>query len=203
MDQELISLHTSLFLERTPYFIPRAPFDLGKDWDLDSTPWWFKRISRRLGVRTPELEAAIILASLGHDIRYYYGGTRDMKDEADRAFEREIIVYAGILGGPEWAERAAGVDRFAVGLFGIPSAAGFAWSYGMPPLKRGFTPPSPTQRRTIDQVVQTLYLRVVGGRYLITPRQAGMTTPAARQQLDRLLQTLRTQPQHGSHLRAV
>src|SRR5262245_22883375 len=77
------------------------PFNVAQHWDADSTPPIAAEISRFVGnlipsgpARTPRIEAAIVLASLMHDVAYYYGGSEADKEAADRVFRQQIPYFA-------------------------------------------------------------------------------------------------------------
>ena len=79
-------------------------FNPQKSWDADSTPPALAALSRKIGelfpkmgARTPEIEAAIVLASLMHDVAYYYGGSRSEKQDADSRFRKQIPFFASLL----------------------------------------------------------------------------------------------------------
>lgn len=138
------------------YVVPSVRFKLNTHWDLDSTPKPARMLSRALGIRTLQFEKAIILASLPHDIRYYYGGSLSMKNKADRLFEQDLHKHAATTGAGGVSVRAWG-DRMAVAIGGSNPLTAYGWGYSR---KRGarvmggvFSKPSAAQRQAIERFV--------------------------------------------------
>jgi len=152
MFRELETAHARIVASSTGtgYTPPSRAFEFAVDWDLDSTPDLVRRLSRALGTRTPELEASIALASLGHDIRYFYAGSQSMRQEADLLFKEEINEFAALLhSGGAKADLVSSADWLAVNLFGgWPFKMPYSWGYGLPEDQRGYT--SPTHRTQLE-----------------------------------------------------
>lgn len=147
-------------------------FDVAKYWDADSTPPALAALSRAVGsmapksgARTPEVEAGIVLASLMHDVAYYYGGDVEQKAAADALFGKQIPYFASKLSHDpkvaSAAQMAAAVDVSAVTLGGLPSAESYAWSYGLKPSQRGFAPLQPGEAQAISKVARETFESVV------------------------------------------
>lgn len=147
-------------------------FDVAKYWDADSTPPALAALSRTVGAlaptsgaRTPEVEAGIVLASLMHDVAYYYGGDVEQKAAADALFGKQIPYFASKLSHDpkvtSAAQMAAAVDVSAVTLGGLPSAESYAWSYGLKTSQRGFAPLQPGEAQAISKVARETFESVV------------------------------------------
>ncbi|QLH51673.1 MAG: hypothetical protein HWD57_19130 [Candidatus Accumulibacter cognatus] len=147
------------------------PFDPQKHWDADSTPPVFAAISRELGellpgigARTPEIEAAIVLASLMHDVAYYYGGSRSEKKAADELFSKQIPFFASLLNQEtvQEAKVTAFVDKLAVTIGGGPPfQKDYSWSFGFEKAQRGYTELDPTEAMKIRCRAQYVFVKVV------------------------------------------
>ncbi|MBN8451685.1 hypothetical protein [Accumulibacter sp.] len=148
-----------------------TPFDPQRSWDADSTPPALAAFSRKIGqlfpgigARTPEIEAAIVLASLMHDVAYYYGGSRSEKDDADSLFRQQIPFFASLLNkeaGPV-ARVTAFVDEMAVTIGGgHPFQEDYSWSYGFEKAKRGYTRIDQTEALKIRCCAQGVFRHVV------------------------------------------
>jgi hypothetical protein len=81
------------------------PFSVQKYWDADSTPAPLAKLSRLIGrldprspARTPQIEAGIVMASLMHDVAYYYGGSEAQKAIADSLFGQQIPYFVEQVG---------------------------------------------------------------------------------------------------------
>lgn len=150
--------------------LPR--FDVQKYWDADSTPSALASLSRavggvapRSGGRTPVIEAAIVMASLMHDVAYYYGGWSSDRERADELFGAQIPYFAAKLDpeaiGP--AKVAAAVDVAAVRVGGgVPFKEGYSWSYGFEPSQRGYATLDPGQLKQVQQISRETFREVVG-----------------------------------------
>ncbi|MCC7073461.1 MAG: hypothetical protein IT383_19270 [Deltaproteobacteria bacterium] len=150
--------------------LPR--FDVARFWDADSTPACLACASRALGTlvagaRTPEIEAAIVMASLMHDVAYYYGGNSTDRDLADDLFGRQIRAFVARLkpNDPE-AERAAArtaaADVAAVQLGGgFPFGKSYSWSYGFDHANRGYASHLPDEAAKIRAVAREAFTEVV------------------------------------------
>ncbi len=150
--------------------LPR--FDVARFWDADSTPACLACASRALGsmvagARTPEIEAAIVMASLMHDVAYYYGGNSTDRDTADDLFGRQIQAFVARLrpNDPE-AERAAArtaaADVAAVQLGGgFPFGQSYSWSYGFAKPDRGYASHLPDEEAKIRDIARGAFADVV------------------------------------------
>lgn len=150
---------------------PLAPFDPQRFWDADSTPPALAAFSRKIGelfpeigARTPDIEAAIVLASLMHDVAYYYGGSLSEKKAADRLFRKQIQFFASLLN--KKAGRVATVtalfDELAVMIGGGPPfQEDYSWSYGFEKTKRGYTQLDPAEAMKIRRCTQDVFRDVV------------------------------------------
>ncbi len=149
--------------------LPR--FDIQKYWDADSTPSALASLSRavggiapRSGGRTPVIEASIVMASLMHDVAYYYGGWSSDRERADELFGAQIPYFAAKLDpeaiGP--AKVAAAVDVAAVRVGGgVPFKEGYSWSYGFEPSQRGYATLDPGQLEQVQQISRETFREVV------------------------------------------
>ncbi|HMW55241.1 MAG: hypothetical protein NOF05_15890 [Candidatus Accumulibacter phosphatis] len=148
-----------------------APFDPQKHWDADSTPPAFSTISRKIGelfpgsgARTPDIEAAIVLASLMHDVAYYYGGSASEKKAADERFRKQIPFFASLLNQDNGrvAKVTAFVDELAVTIGGgYPFQKDYSWSFGFEKEKRGYTELEQTEAMKIRRCAQEVFVNVV------------------------------------------
>lgn len=149
--------------------LPR--FNVKKFWDADSTPPALACVSRSVGswlpnsgARTPKVEAAVVLASLMHDVSYYYGGWQDQKSAADSLFGKQIVAFAGVF-GPETknaARTTAAIDQAAVALGGgVPFEQSFSWSYGFAQSERGFASLNPGEQEKIRSIGQQTFKTVI------------------------------------------
>lgn len=150
--------------------LPR--FDVEKFWDADSTPPALACLSRKLGdllpgARTPEIEAAIVLASLMHDVGYYYGGNSTDRDRVDATFGRQIQHFVGKLKpGDEdvarAAKRTAAIDVAAVQVGGgCPFNQAYSWSYGFAGPDRGYASHLPDEDAKIRAIARSTFTDVV------------------------------------------
>lgn len=182
-----------------PYECPEQVFDLNLNWDLDSTPSLVRALSRRLNIRTPALEAAIACASFGHDIRYYYGGTREMKSSADAVFAEEIRRFVCLIDEPDGRDGSfvSRADRLAVRVGGqpsflpfIPSSRVYAWSYGLPVARRGYLVTQDAQASVIERLVGEFSKLFVSGAFTLNCGQISKLSSQGRVQLQNLLEKL-------------
>lgn len=175
-----------------------ARFDPATHWDLDSTPDNLRQLSRTLGFRDGAIEAAIVMASLRHDIRYYYGGTgggwslwSGDKEAADKAFRGEIIDFAGRLSDNDLKARlVADVDFAAVTVGGVPELnKPYSWSYGLSGPK-GYFGISDAERAQIQTFANNTFADVVHqlatGSFVFTPQQEKILTPEIKRELKNL-----------------
>ncbi|MBI1947966.1 MAG: hypothetical protein HYS27_19910 [Deltaproteobacteria bacterium] len=150
--------------------LPR--FDVERFWDADSTPPALACLSRKLGdllpgARTPEIEAAIVLASLMHDVGYYYGGNSTDRDRVDDTFGLQIRHFVGKLKpGDEDAARAAArtaaIDVAAVQLGGgCPFNQPYSWSYAFAGHDRGYASHLPDEDAKIRAIARGTFADVV------------------------------------------
>jgi hypothetical protein len=150
--------------------LPR--FDVQRFWDADSTPPALACLSRGLGqllpssgARTPTIEAGVVMASLMHDVAYYYGGNSTDRDSADRLFGAQIPFFVGLLdkGAVAAAERTAAVDVMAVSAGGgFPFRESYSWSYGWEKRDRGYASLNPGEAERIQGVARETFKQVVG-----------------------------------------
>ncbi len=148
-----------------------APFDAHRFWDADSTPPALAAFSRKIGnlfpetgARTPDIEAAVVLASLMHDVAYYYGGSLSEKEAADRLFREQIQYFASLLN--ERTGQVAAVtalfDQLAVMIGGGPPfKEDYSWSYGFEKAKRGYTQLDPADAMKIRRCARDVFRDVV------------------------------------------
>lgn len=147
------------------------PFSVEKFWDADSTPAPLAKLSRVLGkidprspARTPQIEAGIVMASLMHDVAYYYGGSEAQKAIADTLFGRQIPYFVGKL-DPQAGSRAkvtAAIDVDAVAFGGgFPFNQSYSWSYGFPRPERGYTTLEKGEIQRITKEAQSNFVAVV------------------------------------------
>ncbi len=149
--------------------LPR--FSVDKFWDADSTPPALASLSRgvggwlpKSGARTPQVEASVALASLMHDVSYYYGGWQDQKAGADDLFARQIVSFAGRLSpeAKQAAQLTAAVDKAAVALGGgVPFDKSYSWSYGFAQADRGYATLDPGEAEKIRGISQQTFRTVV------------------------------------------
>lgn len=150
--------------------LPR--FDVEKFWDADSTPPALACLSRKLGdllpgARTPEIEAAIVLASLMHDVGYYYGGNSTDRDRVDDTFGRQIQHFVGKLkpgddDAARAAARTASIDVAAVQIGGgCPFNRSYSWSYGFAGPDRGYASHLPDEDAKIRAIARGTFTDVV------------------------------------------
>jgi hypothetical protein len=158
-------------------------FSVQKYWDADSTPAMAAALSRIVGkflpasgARTPEIEAGVVLASLMHDVAYYYGGNEVQKAAADALFAQQIPAFVAMLNPKlkDAAERTAAVDRLAVQKFGgEPFDKDYSWNYGLAKGLRGYRLLDEGQAAKIQQVarkeLQTLVGDIKSGRLDLSP----------------------------------
>ena len=150
--------------------LPR--FSAQKYWDADSTPPALACLSRSVGrlfpssgARTPAVEAGIVLASLMHDVAYYYGGNSTDRDNADRLFGAQIPWFVGLIdkSSVEAARTAACVDEAAVNLGGgFPFRESYSWSYGWKKNDRGYASLNPGENERVRAVARESLAEVVG-----------------------------------------
>lgn len=160
--------------------LPR--FEVQKYWDADSTPAALASLSRAVGSvapksggRTPTIEAGIVMASLMHDVAYYYGGWSADRERADQLFGAQIPFFAGKL-DPEAvssAKVAAMVDVAAVRVGGgVPFHESYSWSYGFAPAQRGYATLNPGQSEQVQRIARGTFREVVGqiasGQFLLS-----------------------------------
>lgn len=149
--------------------LPR--FSVQKYWDADSTPPALACLSRTVGrlfpssgARTPIVEAGIVLASLMHDVAYYYGGNSTDRDNADRLFGAQIPWFVGLIdkGSVEAARTAACVDEAAVNVGGgFPFCESYSWSYGWKKSDRGYASLNPGENERVRNVARDSLTEVV------------------------------------------
>jgi hypothetical protein len=116
------------------------------------------------GARTPEVEAGLVLASLMHDVAYYYGGSAAQKHAADALFGAQIPAFVARLAPDEvaGAKHTAAVDVAAVTLGGgFPFKEAYSWGYGFPVEQRGFVELEPGEVERIRQVARETFTVVV------------------------------------------
>lgn len=146
-------------------------FSVERFWDADSTPPALAALSRVVGklhagsgARTPAIEAGIVMASLMHDVAYYYGGSEAQKSAADTLFGAQIPYFVGKLdpasAKPAELTAAIDVDAVAVG-GGWPFSESFSWSYGLPPPERGFHTLAGGEATRIRQTAREVFREVV------------------------------------------
>lgn len=146
-------------------------FSVKKFWDADSTPPALACVSRQVagwlpnsGARTPQVEASVVMASLMHDVSYYYGGWQDQKTQADALFGKQIVAFAKLL-GPEAGAAAkvtAAVDEAAVTLGGgVPFEQSYSWSYGFSQADRGYASLNPGEAEKIRAISQETFKSVI------------------------------------------
>lgn len=151
--------------------LPR--FSVAKFWDADSTPACLACASRALGsvvagARTPEIEAGIVMASLMHDVAYYYGGNSTDRDTADATFGRQIRYFVSKLkpgdeDAAKAAARTAAADVAAVQLGGgFPFGSSYSWSYGFAKPDRGYASHLPDEANKIRTIAHETFAEVVG-----------------------------------------
>lgn len=173
-----------------------SPFEASRHWDLDSTPDLARKLSRWVGTRTPEVEAAIIMASLKHDVRYYYGGSAEMKRDADEGFAQEIQDYGDVLGVKGAIARiVADVDRLAVDLGGgAPFDQPYSWGYGLLKGERRYVVLATGEQPRIEALAKaesnTVIQQLATGTFAFTEQQLSIITPEIRDQLRKLAQAL-------------
>ncbi len=146
-------------------------FNVSKFWDADSTPPALACVSRSVGgwlpssgARTPKVEAAVVMASLMHDVAYYYGGWQDQKSAADALFGKQIVAFAGKFGAEvqNSAKTTAAIDQAAVALGGgVPFEESYSWSYGLPMDQRGYATLNPGEQEKIRAISQQTFKTVV------------------------------------------
>lgn len=150
--------------------LPR--FDVARFWDADSTPACLACASRALGnvvlgARTPEIEAAIVMASLMHDVAYYYGGNSTDRDMTDDLFGRQIRAFVARLkpndpDAERAAARTAAADVAAVQLGGgFPFTKPYSWSYGFDGPNRGYASHLPDEAAKIRAIARSSFSDVV------------------------------------------
>lgn len=147
------------------------PFSVERYWDADSTPAPLAKLSRVVakvlphsGARTPTIEASIALASLMHDVAYYYGGSAAQKSVADTLFGQQIQYFAAKLDGRAGraSQITANVDVDAVALGGgAPFVESYSWSYGLPTAERGYATLEQGEAAKIRKVAQETFTTVV------------------------------------------
>lgn len=146
-------------------------FSVKKFWDADSTPPALAGLSRQVGAwapksgaRTPQVEAGIAMASLMHDVAYYYGGSIADKQRADKLFGDQIPYFVGKLnpGAVEAAKATSLVDVAAVKAGGgVPFEESFSWSYGFEQSQRGFATLDGGENQKIDKISRDTFKQVV------------------------------------------
>lgn len=141
-----------------------------------------------------------MMASLMHDVAYYYGGSLEDKANADKVFGRQIVAFAGLLdskaAGP--AQRTAAVDVAAVTVGGgWPFREDYSWAYGFAEGNRQFTNLEPGEREKIQSVegktLQTVVKQIAAGQFTPSKQmQAKLDrlAPEYREQLLKSLQAL-------------
>lgn len=151
----------------------RPRFSVEKYWDADSTPPALAALSRavgriggKTGARTPEIEAAIVMASLMHDVGYYYGGPEAQKGLTDKLFGDQIPAFVKRL-NPSAAQAAkltAMVDVEAVkfGGGGPLFDQSYSWSYGFEQPRRGYSQLADGEPQAIRRIAQETFKDVVG-----------------------------------------
>jgi hypothetical protein len=149
--------------------LPR--FHSKKFWDADSTPPALAALSRDIGellpqsgARTPHIEAAVVMASLMHDVSYYYGGTRENKAAVDGLFGQQIPSFASRLSDSagQAARVTAAVDVAVVTVAGgWPFQEKYSWSYGFELQQRGFHELKAGEVAKIERVAQETFVGVV------------------------------------------
>ncbi len=148
-----------------------ARFDVARFWDADSTPPALAALSRRVGARwpssgarTPEIEAAVVLASLMHDVAYFYGGSAAQKAEADALFGAQIPAFVAKLAPEEVtaSKHTALVDVAAVTLGGgAPFKEPYSWGFGFPAAERGYVTLAPGELERIRQIARETFTQVI------------------------------------------
>ena len=104
------------------------------------------------------------MASLMHDVSYYYGGSSDDKGRADRVFGEQIPYFVGKLdpSAVEAAKIASMIDVAAVKLGGgVPFKTSYSWSYGFEPSQRGFATLDRGENKKIDTIARETFKQVV------------------------------------------
>lgn len=149
--------------------LPR--FDVARFWDADSTPAALACLSRGVGralptsgARTPEVEAGVVLASLMHDVAYYYGGNSTDRYNADQLFGAQIPYFVGLLdpAAVAAARRTAVVDVAAVDMGGgFPFCASYSWSYGWAKSDRGYATLNRGENEKVQAVARETFTEVV------------------------------------------
>lgn len=190
--------HRDVDIGRPASTLPR--FSVAKFWDADSTPAALACVSRALGqwaprsgARTPETEAAVVMASLMHDVAYYYGGSQAEKMRADQLFGAQIPYFAGKLNpsAVPAARLTAAADVAAVTLGGgVPFLESYSWSYGLPQSDRGYTTLERGEGAKIQRISRETFKRVVdqiaGGRFKMSDvlkNKLEQTDPEYRKQV--------------------
>jgi hypothetical protein len=156
-------------LGRPTSSLPR--FSVEKFWDADSSPPALVALSRAVGAlapksgaRTPQVEAGVVMASLMHDVAYYYGGTSEQKGRADRIFGDQIPYFVSRLNpaAVEQARTTAMVDVAAVAVGGgFPFKESYSWSYGLQEKDRGYITLDRGEDAEIAKVAQQTFREVV------------------------------------------
>jgi hypothetical protein len=142
-------------------------FNATTHWDSDSTPSALRTLSRatgkawsQSGARTPKIEAAVVMASLMHDVRYYYGGDASARRNADKIFGQQIVAFAKTF-GPDVGRAAqvtAKVDQAAVGLGGgFPFNQDYSWGFGFHQKARGYVKLEPSEQTEIGKVARETF----------------------------------------------
>jgi hypothetical protein len=163
--QKAAPVAPSSVTKRLPLFNPR------KHWDADSTPGPLRDFSRNVGklwgntgARTPKVEAAIVMASLMHDVAYYYGGSGTQRAQADETFGKQIEAF-GALFGPDIgkATRATAlVDKVAVRAGGgFPFKEDYSWGFGNPESQRGYTKLGAAEGQKIHGIAERTFRSTV------------------------------------------
>ncbi len=148
-----------------PRFNPR------KHWDADSTPGPLRDFSRNVGkvwgnvgARTPKVEAAIVMASMMHDVAYYYGGSSGQREKADETFGAQIEAF-GKLFGPDIGkatQATALVDKVAVRVGGgFPFKEDYSWGFGKPENQRGYTTLNAAEGKQIHGIAERTFRSTV------------------------------------------
>ncbi len=198
---DLVAAHAAVKAVRDPnYEAPPEPFDMGRHWDLDSTPMLIKLLSRGLGIRTPKVEASLVLASLAHDVRYYYGGSRERKSDTDARFAHDLRRYARMIDASR-VGFVASADLAAVKMFGgAPFIAGYAWSFGKKRWsERGYREAGSETLAAIDEVARVAVDAFVHGRYALLPWQQYRLPSDVLAELQALRGQFRVWEQLGMH----
>lgn len=106
----------------------------------------------------------MVLASLMHDVAYYYGGSMDDKARADQLFGAQIPAFVQRLdpNAVAAAKVTSAVDVAAVKLGGgVPFDQSYSWSYGFKQADRGYATLDAGENAKIDELGRAAFKEVV------------------------------------------